>query len=305
GWPLFLLSLIWIIPRILAFTPWAPNWTIALVDLSFIPLLTIMIAIPLIRTKSWSNLVFIPILLLMALSNLLVHASLLGWISLPTTTGTRLMLYLVILLIAIMGGRVIPFFTERGVSGVKTRTWPWIEKLSILSLALLAIADVFEANKTLVSSLAVLTTILHAIRLGGWYSNGMWTVPLVWVLHTAYAWIIVGLTLKSLAIISSTIELYAWHAFTVGGIGIVTLGMMARVSLGHTGRMMQASKWITLAFILINIATLIRIIFPIFFQTNYSSLIIISGFMWSIAFVLFSIVYTPIFLQSRVDGKQV
>lgn len=305
GWPLFLLSLVWIAPRFLAFIPDIPNWTIALIDLTFIPLLTITIAIPLIRAKSWSNLIFIPILLMMALSNLLVHASLLGWTSLPATTGTSLMLYLVILLIVIMGGRVIPFFTERGVSGIKTHTWSWIEKLSILSLVILALADVFEMNKILVGSLAVLTTALHAIRLGGWYSNRIWCVPLVWVLHSAYAWIIVGLIMKSLAITFSTMELYAWHAFTVGGIGIITLGMMARVSLGHTGRMMQASKWITLAFILINITTLIRVIFPIFFQTNYSVLIIISGFLWSIAFALFAIIYTPMFLRSRVDGRPV
>lgn len=304
GWPLFLLSLVWIAPRILAFIPGVPNWTIALTDLSFIPLLIITIAIPLIRAKSWNNLIFIPILLLMAMSNLLVHSSLLGWISLPTTTGTRLMLYLVILLIVIMGGRVIPFFTERGVSGVKTRTWSWIEKLSILSLVVLAITDVYEANKTLVSSLAVLTAALHAIRLGGWYSNRIWAVPLVWVLHSAYVWIVTGFILKSLAIISSMTELYAWHAFTVGGIGIITLGMMARVSLGHTGRMMQANKWITLAFILINIATLIRVLFPLFFQNNYSMLIIVSGSLWSIAFTLFAIVYIPMFLQSRVDGRQ-
>ncbi|MDH5216426.1 MAG: NnrS family protein, partial [Gammaproteobacteria bacterium] len=75
GWPLFLLSLVWVVPRFLAFIPGLPNWTIALIDLSFIPLLTITIAIPLIKAKSWSNLIFIPILLLMALSNLLVHAS--------------------------------------------------------------------------------------------------------------------------------------------------------------------------------------------------------------------------------------
>lgn len=304
GWRLLLLSLIFIFSRLMPFISFLPYWIIMLLDFSFIPLVTLLIAIPVIRAKQWSNLIFIPLLLLMAIANLIVHLNALDIISTANEMGNRMMLYLIILLIVIMGGRVIPFFTERGVVGVQTKKWNLIEKLSPLSVILVAIADVFYNDMIITGYIALIAAIIHFIRLSGWYSEKIWRVPLVWVLQLAYGWFIIGFILKAAAIISYEVTIFSYHAFTVGGIGVMTLGMMARVSLGHTGRELKINNAMVIAFILINIAALLRVIVPIFMPDNYLQLIQLAGYIWVLSFIIFLFVYTPVWLKSRIDGRE-
>lgn len=303
GWRLALLTIIFILGRIAPFITELPYWVIAGVDLLFIPLVALLIAIPVIKVKQWSNIIFIPLLLAMAVANLTVHLSTLNIIDTSIVTGSRAMLYLIIFLIVVMGGRVIPFFTERGVAGVTTKKWTWVEYLSPVSILLLAIADVILVNNIMTGYAALFAVLVHSIRLYGWYSNKIWQIPLVWILQVAYAWFIIGFILKSLALFNSSAAVFSYHAFTVGGIGIMTLGMMARVSLGHTGRKMILSSWVVLAFVLINVAAVFRVILPVFMHEYYLQLIQVSGWLWTVSFVLYLVVYTPMWLQARVDGR--
>lgn len=303
GWRLALLSIVFILGRVAPFIPEIPYWLIVGIDLSFLPLVALLIAIPVFKAKQWSNFIFVPLLLAMAAANLTVHLSTLSIIDTSIVTGSRVMLYLVVFLIVVMGGRVIPFFTERGVEGVTTKKWTWIEYLSPISIVLLVIADVILSSKAMAGYAAVFASIIHSIRLYGWYSNKIWQNPLVWILQVAYAWFIVGFILKSLIIFNSPAVIFSYHAFTVGGIGIMTLGMMARVSLGHTGREMKLDSWMVLAFILINVAVIFRVILPIFMHDYYLQLIQVSGWLWTVSFVIYLIVYTPMWLQPRVDGR--
>jgi len=301
---LLLLSIVFLSARFAPFIPDIPNGLIAFLDLSFIPLVAFLVAIPVIQAKQWSNFIFVPLLLTMAAANLMVHLSALGLINSSMVTGSRLMLYLIVLLVVIMGGRVIPFFTERGVNGVTTKKWKPIEILSPISIVLVVIADVVYTDRVIIGYLALFAAIIHFVRLAGWYSNKIWQVPLVWILQLAYAWFIIGFIIKSLMIFNLTESIFSYHAFTVGGIGIMTLGMMARVSLGHTGREMKLDRWMVLSFILINIAALTRVILPMFFTDNYLQLIQVSGWLWIFSFVIFIVVYTPMWIRSRVDGRE-
>lgn len=304
GWRLILLSLVFLLGRIAPFITELPHWFIAASDLAFIPLVAIIIAVPVIRAKQWTNIIFVPLLLLMALANLLVHFSALGVVEISIVIGSRAMLYLVVLLIVIMGGRVIPFFTERGVTGVKTKKWSWIEYLSPVSLLLLAASDVIYGDRALTGYFAIFAAIVHAVRLFGWYSHKIWQVPLVWILQVAYSWFIIGFIIKSMVIFNLNESVFSYHAFTIGGIGIMTLGMMARVSLGHTGREMKINKWMVLSFVLINIAAITRVILPIFFQELYLQFIHIAGWLWISAFAIFAVIYTPMWIRPRVDGRE-
>ena len=303
GWRLALLSLIFVLGRLAPFIDGLPYWLIAILDLSFLPLVALLIAIPVIKVKQWSNFVFIPLLLAMATANLTVHLSTLNIIDVSVVAGSRAMLYLIILLIAIMGGRVIPFFTERGVEGITTKKWTWIEYLSPISVLLLALADIVFSNNLMVGFVALFAVVVHSIRLRGWYSNKIWQVPLVWILQIAYAWFIVGFILKSLSVFNLSAAIISYHAFTVGGIGIMTLGMMARVSLGHTGREMKLNTWMLFAFILINIAAVFRVMLPVFIEGYYLQLVQIAGWFWVVAFVIYLFVYAPMWMRSRVDGR--
>jgi len=303
GWQLALLSAVFLLGRFAPFMTSVSYQTLAAIDLAFIPLVAFLIAIPIIKARQWSNIIFVPLLLMMFAANLMVHLSALGLINVSVVSGSRAMLYLVVFLIVVMGGRVIPFFTERGVTGVTTKKWAAIEWLSPVSILLLVIADVVYVDKILTASVAMVAALVHSVRLAGWYSHKIWQVPLVWILHIAYAWFIVGFVLKALFLIDINYTFLAYHAFTVGGIGIMTLGMMARVSLGHTGREMILNHWMLYSFILINIAAVIRVIVPLFLPESYLLLVQISGWLWILAFILFLLVYAPMWFYARVDGR--
>ena len=304
GRQLMLITVIFLAGRFAPFIPNLPHWLLAAVDLTFIPLVAFILALPVIRAKQWSNFVFVPILLAMGIANLAVHLSALELMNISIVTGSRAMLYLVILLIVIMGGRVIPFFTERGVNGVVTKKWSSIEYLSPISVVLVAVADVTSLDGIITGSLAFFAAIIHLLRVAGWYSNKIWQVPLVWILQVAYSWIVIGFIIKSLMIFNLSESIFSYHAFTVGGIGIMTLGMMARVSLGHTGREMKLNKVMVLAFIFINVAAVARVILPMLMPDSYLMLIQLAGWSWTAAFVIFLFVYTPMWIHSRVDGRE-
>ena len=304
GWQLILVSIVFVMGRFSPLIPDLPHSLVALSDFAFIPLLALIISVPIIRVKQWSNFIFIPLLLAMAMANLLVHLSALGLMNIPIETGSRIMLYLVVLLIVIMGGRVIPFFTERGIKGVTVKKWIWIERLSPLSIILLLVSDIIPGDQLLTAYVALFAALIHSIRLFGWYSNNIWQVPLIWILHVAYSWFIVGFIIQGLAIFSINESQLAYHALTVGGIGIMTLGMMARVSLGHTGREMKLNNWMFLSFILINVAAVIRVIVPLIIPENYLYSIQLAGGLWVVAFLILVWVFTPIWIHPRIDGRE-
>ena len=304
GWYLVLLTFVFLLGRFAPFVADLQYWVIALSDLAFLPLVAIIIAIPVIKAKQWSNFVFIPLLLAMATANLLVHLSALNILDISIVIGSRAMLYLIVLLIIIMGGRVIPFFTERGVQGVTTKKWNWVERLAPLSVIALMLVDVFYTNNIITGYVAIFAAIIHFIRLFGWYSNKIWQVPLVWILQLAYSWFIIGFIIKGLAIFNINESLFSYHALTVGGIGIMTLGMMARVSLGHTGREMILNRWMVVSFVLVTLAAIVRVILPLFITEYYLQFIQISGWLWTISFVIFFLVYTPMWMKPRVDGRE-
>ncbi|MEK7230316.1 MAG: NnrS family protein [Candidatus Binatota bacterium] len=303
GPPLAGLSALWLAGRIMPFFPGGlPPWLIALVDLLFLPALALSLAIPLVRGGQKRNLFFIPLLGAFALADLLVHLELFGFAYGSARAGNFLALDLIILLIVIMGGRVIPFFTERALSGVSPRKWQWLEWSSIASVIAFMLAELFLPGSIPAGVMAGLAAASNGLRLAGWYTKRFWAVPLLWVLHLGYAWVVVGFCLKTLAVLDLVPPQLTLHAFTVGGIGVLTLGMMARVSLGHTGRPLKAAGPVAFAFALINLAAVLRGIVPIIFPYWFLQLVALSGGLWILSFLIFVVIYTPILISPRVDG---
>ena len=116
--------------------------------------------------------------------------------------------------------------------------------------------------------------------------------------------IILGFIFTALSAYALISPALALHAFTLGGIGVLTLGMMARVSLGHTGRILKASNAIALAFVLLNLAALFRVLLPIALPAWYNGFVYLASLSWLAAFALFVFVYAPILTSSRVDGQE-
>jgi uncharacterized protein involved in response to NO len=298
------LAFLWLGGRILPLFPAVfPDWLIAVVDLSFLPLVAVGIGVPLLRAGEKRNLVFLLILAGLFIGNLCVHLELLDYAQAVARKGTFLGFQIIILLIVIMGGRVIPFFTERALDGLKIKRRLVIEWLAPISAFAFALAEFSGAALWLAGACALLAAIVNGIRLASWYTNRFWRVPLLWVLHLGYGWVVAGYCLETLAAFQAIPPQFTTHAFTAGGLGVLTLGMMARVALGHTGRPLRVGTAMTVSFALVNLAAVVRALLPIWQPERLSEFVILSGTLWSVAFLIFVVIYTPILTQPRIDGR--
>ncbi len=305
GDPLASLCLLWLYGRILPFyAGLLPDALIALVDFAFLPALAYQVSKPIIEAKQYRNLFFIGLLLLLALGNGLIHAEMLGLQDNIASTGIQLAVATIIVLILIIAGRVFPFFTERGIPGTLIIRNPLLDSLSVASAVIVFALQLVGISGTLLAVAAIAAVAANIVRLSGWYVQRVIYVPLLWVLYAGYGWIVLGFMLTVLAAYSVVLPSLALHAFTLGGIGALTLGMMARVSLGHTGRALKASNAIAIAFLLINAAALFRVLLPIAMPNWYENLIYVSTLFWLAAFSLFVFVYTPILTRARIDGQE-
>jgi len=299
------LCLLWLYGRILPFYAGAlPDGLIALVDFSFLPILAYQVSKPILQAKQFGNLFFIGLLMLLALGNGLIHAEMLGLQENVAFIGIQLVVATIVILILIIAGRVFPFFTERGIPGTLIIRNPLLDSLSVASAVAVFALQLFDISGTLLALAAVVAVAVNIARLAGWYVQRIWYVPLLWVLYAGYSWIILGFILTALSAYSVVLPTLALHAFTLGGIGVLTLGMMARVSLGHTGRALKASNAIAIAFVLINVAALFRVLLPIAMPGWYENLIYVSTLSWLAAFSLFIFVYAPILTSARIDGQE-
>nr|WP_320135880.1 NnrS family protein [uncultured Amphritea sp.] len=298
------LFLLWLAGRLLPiiseFVTPLPDLLIALTDLLFLPMVALSIGIPIIRSGNYRNLVFTVILLAMTIANLLIHLQLLGVTETTLASGLQLELGLIIMVIVVLGGRVIPFFTERALA-FEAKRYAWLEHAVIPLAAAWLLADAFQLI-LVTSILAALNAVLHLVRLIGWFKLRMIRNPLIWVLHLAYLFIPLGFALDALTGFISLSPYLAIHAFAAGAIGSMTIGMMARVSLGHTARPLKLAKITVVAFILMIIAGVMRVFMPMIPELHMMG-VHISGGLWVLSWLLFLIPYTPILLKPRLDGQ--
>ncbi len=302
---LLALSLLWLAARLLPFFPsLIPYWLLAAIDLSFLPALALALLPLLLKTKSHRNLIFVGIILLLTVANAVFHLGVAGFVDSGQTYGLYAAVYIILLLISIMGGRVIPFFIERGVGGGFTRkSYPVIDIGATALLLLFGVLHTAGVTGFPAAIVALLAAVLHLIRLSGWVGIGVWRVPLLWVLVLAYGWIIVGLFLMALAMAGLLAISLALHALTIGGIGLMTMGMMVRVSMGHSGRKLAAPGLLPAAFAALNLVVVVRVFLPVLLPVeSYPLLVQVSALIWVGAFVIFVLWMAPVYFSRRVGG---
>ena len=299
------LALLWLYGRILPFyAGLLPNALIAAIDFAFLPVLAYQISKPIIQAKQFKSLVFVALLLTLTLGNILIHAEILELCQNTAWIGIQLVVGTIIIMILILAGRVFPFFVEKGLHGTLIIRNPLLDALSIGSAFTVFAMQLGAISGNLLALTAIFSVIVNSVRLAGWYVQRIWYVPLLWILYIGYGWIILGFILTALSAYSWILPSLALHAFTVGGIGALTLGMMARVSLGHTGRALRVSNAMAIGFILINLAALLRVLLPLALSNWYNILIYASTLSWLAAFSLFMFVYAPILTSPRIDENE-
>ncbi len=303
GRPLAAITAVWLAGRLLPFAhPVVPGELIAVVDLAFIPLMIAALFGPLWKGSNQINRRFVPLLGVMALANLLTHLQALG-LAETAQIGTTLMLNMVLLLLIFVAGRILPFFTENALPNAKTTYVPKVDKIGFYLIIALSLSQLLLPINLLVAALAFALAVNQAIRLYSWYDSRIWGIPILWVLHTGYGWMIIGLLLTAAAQLNLFPSNLAIHALTTGAIAVFTFGMMARVALGHSGRPLQPKRIIEICFITINLVPLFRVFGPLLLPEKYTIWIDLSGLIWIISFAIFCAVYLPILLRPRLDGR--
>jgi len=287
GWPLITLFAVWLLARLAWLLP-IPGWALVTLQLPFLPLLALYLGRDLLAAGKREN---YPILLMVALMTACQVLTLTGMLADDVglqRRGVLAVLWLIAALMSVIGGRVIPFFIQRGLNRpAAVNHHP--RQTQVLMVASMLVALIVAAGgndqpRIGLGALYVLISALHAVRLWRWHDKGLWRVPLLWSLYLAYAWMLVatlGMALWHLGWMPQ--QSLATHALAVGGVGGLILAMIARVSLGHTGRPLKPSNSAVWAFTLIGLAALNRVLLVPFSALGLG----VSATLWCLAFALF------------------
>jgi len=307
GGPLIALVIAWLAGRlILPFDTGLPPWLIAFIDLAFFPLLGLLLAPSLLRGKP-RNMVFLVFLAVLFAANLVFHIAVANDNRVLAGSGLMLGVNTVLMIIAIIGGRIVPAFTQGAIRRTdQTFTIlpaPALDRAAIASILILLVIDLAWPYSTAAGWIAVIAAVIHVARYTRWKTLRTTGEPIVWILHVGYAWVIIGLALKGVYILTGTPFASAWlHALTSGAFATMILAVMTRAALGHTGRPLASPPPIVASYLLVTLAAIVRVAGPLF-PGSYGQSIVVAGILWIGAFTLFLLVYTPILLLPRADNK--
>ncbi|HEY0838421.1 MAG TPA: NnrS family protein [Azospirillum sp.] len=307
GWPLGVLVGLWLAGRVAVFPGVGlPLPLVALIDLAFFPAVGVALAAPLIKAGKARNTAFLGMLGLLAAANLLFHLEWLGVLGNGVKQGEALGIGGVLMMIAVVGGRIIPAFTRNALAmrGIKAEvsSLPKLEYVVLGSTLLMIPADLIVPGGLLAGALALVAAVAHGLRLARWQGLRTLDQPIVWVLHAGYAWVPVGLALKAAALLGGFVAETAWlHALTAGAFSIMIVAVMTRASLGHTGRPLVVGRAIAWAYRLLILAAAARVL-AAEVDALYWPLLDVAGLAWLAAFGIYLAIYAPILLSPRADG---
>ena len=301
GLPLALLAGLWVAARVLVLTPYA--WAAAIANVAFPMVAAVALAIPFIQAGNRRNYFFVGLLVMLGLSAAAFHLALLGIVPSMGRVGVQVALDVVLFILAVMGGRVIPMFTNNGVPGATATRRPWLEKASLGLLIALIAMDALTMPPPFIAGVAALAGAAHLARWALWQPWKTRAKPLVWVLHAAYLWVPVHLALRALGEWGMVAPSVAAHALTVGAIGGLIIGMVTRTAKGHTGRPLVADKVDTTCYVLVLLAALVRVLVPIVWPSALIDAVLVSALLWSAGFALYALRYFPVLTRPRLDGK--
>jgi uncharacterized protein involved in response to NO len=305
GKPLLGLFATWAMARLLMLSGTSMIAVAAFFDLLFGLLLMAAVAHPIIKVRQWRQLAILSKLMIMIAGNCLFYLGAMGYMENVVHLSLYGALYLIISLIMLVGRRVIPFFIERGVrETVKLPQYRWLDISILLLFVLFFINELFMRNAELTLFTASLLFVCNGFRLINWHTPGIWQTPLLWGLYLSFWLINAGFLLMAIHYWLSIPSILTVHLFTIGGVGLMSLSMMARVALGHTGRNIgQPPKLITYALAILVLSVLSRVVLPMIDMDHYLWWVTLSSLCWITSFALFLVVYTPILLRPRPDGQ--
>jgi len=305
GGPLLLLSLTWLAGRIALLAGALPQPIAATIDAAFLPILAAVLAREIIAGRNYRNIPVCGLILLLGTANILFHLEALDVIA-ANGTGTRMGIGMLSLLIGVIGGRIVPSFTNnwfgRQQRARAAISYPWLERVVHVSSAIGVVAWVLVPDSIIAGIALLIAGAAHAIRLAQWVGWRTWRDPLVLVLHVGYGWLAIGFLLLGAAnVLDLGIGSAGLHALSVGAVGTMTLAVMTRATLGHTGRALQTSPGTAAVYVAITVSAAARVA-AAFVSSAYLPLLIVAGAAWLVAFALFVDIYGPMHLAARREA---
>jgi len=295
GVPLAALAILWLAGRVALFAGPVAG---ASVDLAYTLVLAAVVAREVTAAKRFHNLPVVGTLLFLLAGNALVHLQALD-IAYTAPLGNRIGIATLIALVSLIGGRIVPSFTRNWLARERPQAalptpHDRIDTVCLLVIVAALVGWVVDAQSAVSRALAIAGGVAALVRLARW--RGLSTVrePLLFILHLGYAWVAVGMLLLGLGIALPGAPV---HAFTVGAIGTMTLAVMTRASLGHTGRALVAGHGTVAIYVLITLAALMRVAAPL--SPWPLVLTSLAGCAWSAAFGLFALLYGPSLIRKK------
>jgi len=304
GRRLVLLVSLWLCGRIAFWaSPWLPALLPALVDCLLFPAVFIMLAPQLLRAANRLYLLLLPILAALFAANLIFYLGLHTANDAEAWLALRLAIYAIIVLYVLKGGVLAPIFTgnvlrERGRGELPPCNMN-LEIAAVGALLLLAVLDLAAAPAPWTGGAALACALLHGWRTARWQGWRVADVPLVLVMHLGFAWLVLAFALKAAAELTGAVPEAAWlHAFTVGSLGLMMLGLMTRVSLRHTGRPLVVPPAMLTAYVLMFVAALLRLAATVHGLGN--EVVALAAALWAAAFMLYFIVFCKALVTTSV-----
>ncbi|MCP1200511.1 NnrS family protein [Notoacmeibacter sp. MSK16QG-6] len=304
GWPLGLLTILWLAGRVaILFSAHLLPWLVAVADLSFTILLGAMILREIVAGKNWRNLTVLALLAVFTLANLLYHLEAAWGGYAASGMGIRLGLGAALTMVALVGGRIIPSFTRNWLVQQKSVRLPVppmqrFDKVLVMFSAATLSLWVLLPHHPLTGLALILIGVGHLLRLVRWQGILTHAEALVAILHIAYLFVPLGAVAVGAAILWPDLvsPQAAQHLWMAGAIGTMTLAVMTRATLGHTGHPLHADRWTIAIYLAIVGATALRFLASF---VTWPLLVEASGVLWCIAFFGFVALYGPLLLRQR------
>jgi len=301
GGPLAILFAAWLAGRLAVTFSGLIGWQLALaIDTAFLLLLAAAAAREIIAGRKWNNLMVVGIISLLAATNIAFHVEAhLGGVA---EYATRLGIGLVVTLVCLIGGRIVPSFTRnwlaRRAPGRLPVPFNRFDAVAMIAGVCAMIAWVAAPSGRFVAAALGVAGLLHLMRLVRWAGYRTVTDRLVLILHLAYAFVPAGFLLAALSAVDLVAPSAGIHAWTGGAIGSMTIAVMTRASLGHTGQALSASIATQLVYASIVVAALARVCAALE-PAHSAPLLTIAGVAWAAAFLGFAVVYAPLLCGAR------
>jgi len=303
GYELMLLFTLWLAGRLLIAIPWFTPLVSAIVDVGFLVAVAGLIWREIAAAKSWDRAPMGVLVSLLAGANILFHVLTLSGVEADRTE--RAALGMVMMLLTLIGGRLTPNFTDELLlgSGRVERPAPFsrYDGLSVALVAFAVLSWIVQPHSMVTGWTFVAAGLANLGRLARWYGWLTWREPLVLILHFGYGWFALSLFILGGSILGIGLPAEdAVHAFTAGAVGAMTLAVMTRASLGHTGRPRHAGPLTVCIYMLVNVGAVLRVFGP---TTGLSTNLVmgVAAGSWSGAYLLFAMVYGPFLLRPSLD----